>query len=189
MRSKIRKTAYNLIADIGYDKTSVNMIVRKAKISKGGFYHHYDSKEDLLVNIIEEMVNEVLHKKVGDLSQLARHNYEKALVSIGLNIIDASKEDPRRKKFSVNVIPVLCRDNRLFKKMFGFMYMGVDRLAEIIKKGMELGLLSKKTKVKLTAQKMFMELDVLEMYSAFDVPFPIEAIWRDYIKSLLGGKQ
>ncbi len=48
---KILKVALELFHTKGYDKTSVNAIIQAAEISKGGFYHYFASKEDLMNEI------------------------------------------------------------------------------------------------------------------------------------------
>jgi len=48
MRDKILEAAYDLFAEYGYEKTTVAQIIELAGASKGGFYHHFESKEDLL---------------------------------------------------------------------------------------------------------------------------------------------
>lgn len=51
LKEQIIVTAYNLFAEKGYDKTSVAEIIEKAGSSKGGFYHHFKSKEEILETI------------------------------------------------------------------------------------------------------------------------------------------
>lgn len=36
-------------AEKGYEKTSMNSIAKRANLSKGGIYHHFDSKSELLL--------------------------------------------------------------------------------------------------------------------------------------------
>lgn len=38
------KTAFELFSERGYDKVSLNEVVVKAGVSKGGLFHHFDSK-------------------------------------------------------------------------------------------------------------------------------------------------
>lgn len=47
-RSEILEIAMGLFIERGYDATSINHIIGRAGISKGAFYHHFHSKEDLL---------------------------------------------------------------------------------------------------------------------------------------------
>ena len=56
----ILKTAYDLFSMHGYEKVSVNAIIEKARISKGGFYHHFKSKEEVIEVIAQQQVDTVL---------------------------------------------------------------------------------------------------------------------------------
>lgn len=47
-RDEILDAAQRLFALHGYDATSVNQIIGEIGVSKGGFYHHFQSKEDLV---------------------------------------------------------------------------------------------------------------------------------------------
>lgn len=47
-QSEILECAMRLFIERGYDATSINHIIGRAGISKGAFYHHFQSKEDLI---------------------------------------------------------------------------------------------------------------------------------------------
>jgi len=64
-KKKIFKTAAELFSEYGFDKVSVDSIIAKAGISKGGFYVHFDSKDALTAALIDEYVSRL------DLSYLA----------------------------------------------------------------------------------------------------------------------
>ena len=60
-KTKVIKTkALELFALNGYDNTSISKIARKASISKGLMYNYFDSKEDLLKEIIFEQVEAMM---------------------------------------------------------------------------------------------------------------------------------
>ena len=52
-RDEILATAWRLFSERGYEKTSVQDILDEIGFSKGGFYHHFDSKLELLEAICE----------------------------------------------------------------------------------------------------------------------------------------
>jgi len=47
-KKQILETAERMFCEKGYEKTSVQDILNELHLSKGSFYHHYDSKERLL---------------------------------------------------------------------------------------------------------------------------------------------
>lgn len=46
-KERILETAFNLFTASTYDKVSMNEIAKKSNVSKGGLFHHFDSKYDL----------------------------------------------------------------------------------------------------------------------------------------------
>lgn len=49
--------AVELFSKQGYYRTSVNDILARAHASKGGFYHHFESKEQMLVSIHDSFID------------------------------------------------------------------------------------------------------------------------------------
>lgn len=59
-RNEILSTANELFQSIGYEETSVNMIIEKIGIAKGTFYYYFKSKEDLIAAIVDDMLDELV---------------------------------------------------------------------------------------------------------------------------------
>src|SRR5512139_4236345 len=58
-RNEILDAAQRLVYAKGYEQMSIQDILNQLKISKGAFYHYFDSKGDLLEALIERMRQEV----------------------------------------------------------------------------------------------------------------------------------
>jgi len=58
-KGQIIQTSLRLFAIKGYENTTVNNIIEEAEISKGGFYHHYSSKEGLLEDIVKMLIGDM----------------------------------------------------------------------------------------------------------------------------------
>jgi AcrR family transcriptional regulator len=56
-RRVLLDAAAELIAEHGYRGTTVNDIVARSRLSKGTFYWHFKSKEDLLLAVLEERID------------------------------------------------------------------------------------------------------------------------------------
>lgn len=52
-RTRIVDAALEAFGRYGYDATSVSEICRRAGVTKGGFYHHYPSKQALFLEMLE----------------------------------------------------------------------------------------------------------------------------------------
>jgi TetR/AcrR family transcriptional regulator, cholesterol catabolism regulator len=53
-RAQLVASALRLFEENGFDRTSLQQIVEDAQLTKGAFYHHFQSKEDLLWQIQDE---------------------------------------------------------------------------------------------------------------------------------------
>lgn len=59
---ELLKIAYSLFVSRGYEKTSVDEIIEEAGIAKGTFYYYFTSKEQMLEEVIEMMLNAEFEK-------------------------------------------------------------------------------------------------------------------------------
>jgi TetR/AcrR family transcriptional repressor of nem operon len=57
-RNEILDTALQLVYSKGYDKMTIQDILDQLQISKGAFYHYFDSKVDVLEAVVERMATE-----------------------------------------------------------------------------------------------------------------------------------
>lgn len=60
VRRRILAAAVDLFADHGYDATSVSQVISRAGVAKGGFYHHFASKEELLYAVYGDLIQRQL---------------------------------------------------------------------------------------------------------------------------------
>src|SRR5699024_10594156 len=61
-RDKIIQSSLGLFSTEGYHAVSVNKIVSVANTSKGGFYHHFSSKNEVLFEIHDLFITYALKK-------------------------------------------------------------------------------------------------------------------------------
>ena len=54
-RTLLIETAAQLFSTQGYDRTSVESIIAQAGVSKGAFYHHFSSKDELLDAVTSQL--------------------------------------------------------------------------------------------------------------------------------------
>ena len=56
-RQEILRTAARLFQQRGYDATSMNDVAATLKLSKGGLYHHFQSKDEILFEIMNHAMD------------------------------------------------------------------------------------------------------------------------------------
>jgi AcrR family transcriptional regulator len=56
VRDRVMRAAVRLFAEKGFEATTVREIVEEAGVTKGGLYHYFESKDDLLLEIYTAML-------------------------------------------------------------------------------------------------------------------------------------
>ena len=59
-KEELLEIAYKLFITKGYDNTSVDEIISEANIAKGTYYYYFNSKEEML----DEVINEIIEKEI-----------------------------------------------------------------------------------------------------------------------------
>ncbi|NOZ72445.1 MAG: TetR/AcrR family transcriptional regulator [Chloroflexi bacterium] len=75
-RRRILQAARTSFNQRGYDATGVADICKQAGVSKGGFYHHFPSKQALFIALLQDWLN-ALDTQI---TQLAAHDTPPALI-------------------------------------------------------------------------------------------------------------
>jgi AcrR family transcriptional regulator len=91
LRRRLVSVATGLFAAQGYEATSVQQIVQAAGVTKGGFYHHFASKDELLF----EVYHRVLAEQTSRLEEIASGPGDPAqrLAAVVADVIATSVEN------------------------------------------------------------------------------------------------
>lgn len=71
-RDTIRRTAVELFARVGYEKTSLREIADQVGMTKASLYYHYPSKQALLQAIVEPLISQ--WRSVADRAETLQHD-------------------------------------------------------------------------------------------------------------------
>lgn len=91
-RQAIMDSAEGLVLEQGFAGTSVDAIIGQAGVTKGAFFHHFESKQDLAYALIDRYVDldlDHLTEKMARAEALATDPLQQLLVFVGLFIEDA----------------------------------------------------------------------------------------------------
>ena len=67
-KDRIEQAAAELFHIYGYDRTSIDMLIKKADVSKSNFYYYFESKEDLGLSILTKLADE----RIREFSKIVR---------------------------------------------------------------------------------------------------------------------
>lgn len=138
-RNEILDAAQQLFARKGYDQTSVQDVLDAAGISKGAFYHYFDSKVEVLDDLTERMTTQTLAavRPILDDDRLDAHAKMEAFFGFILQWKAANH------RYLMDLLRVIYRDeNALYR--YKMTAAGLARIAplvgEMIRQGVAQGL-------------------------------------------------
>ena len=95
-RARIKASALSLFVKKGYEHTTFTDIAARLKMTKGAVYWHFETKEDLLVALVREMI-EKFQRQLGELPErdLTFMKVAEAMIARAVRIV----EDPKGAAF------------------------------------------------------------------------------------------
>ena len=86
--------AADLFAQQGYDATSVTQVIERAGLTKGGFYHHFASKDALLYEVYGDLISAQLERMDAILAE--RLPPAQTLRALILDLVESTAASSRR---------------------------------------------------------------------------------------------
>ncbi|MFZ1918897.1 MAG: TetR/AcrR family transcriptional regulator [Terriglobales bacterium] len=93
-RQEILRTAARLFQQRGYDATSMNDVAAALKLSKGGLYHHFQSKDEILFHIMSHAMD-ITEERVINVVRRVEGAQERLRTLIRLHIEAVLSEEDR----------------------------------------------------------------------------------------------
>ncbi|MBO4389594.1 MAG: TetR/AcrR family transcriptional regulator [Lachnospiraceae bacterium] len=122
-KNELLKIAYELFLSQGYENTSVDEIIEKAGIAKGTYYYYFQSKEQMLEEVIDMMIEAqkeqaekimesdlpIPQKIVGIIASYRPKSDESPILETLNKPENVLFHDKVNKKLQSNVIPLLAK--------------------------------------------------------------------------------
>lgn len=133
-KHELLKIAYRMFLSKGYENTSIDEIIEEAKIAKGTYYYHFKSKEQMLEEVIQMMIDEYEMKA----NEILNSDLDLPKKMIG--IISAFR--PNKDEFQI-VDTLNRQDNLIMHNKINRQVIErvVPMLSKIVEEGVQLGLL------------------------------------------------
>ena len=104
-RAKLVSVARELFAKRGYAEVGTEEIVRKAKVTRGALYHHFEDKRDLF-RAVHERVEQELAERIG--ASLDPDDPPLELLERGMRtFLDACEQDPAVRQIALLDAPAV----------------------------------------------------------------------------------
>lgn len=132
---KILKSATDCFEKKGYQYTLVDDICRKAGITKGGFYHHFKSKQDLFLRLLNDWMIKVSARI--DISEFESDDIYNVLISIPKKLQPAFEETKSQLPLFLEIYLKAIKDRRLKRVVLKSMNLYMDFFSYIINECMK----------------------------------------------------
>ena len=87
-RQEILRTAARLFQQRGYDATSMNDVAAALKLSKGGLYHHFQSKDEILFEIMNHAMEITQELVIGPVRRIVDpEDRLRALIRLHIEVV------------------------------------------------------------------------------------------------------
>ena len=139
--SNILKAATDCFEKKGYENTLVTDICKKAGITKGGFYHHFKSKQDLFLRLLNDWIKKVSGRI--DISELGSDDIYQALISIPKKLQPIFEETKSQLPLFLEIYLKAVKDHRLKKVVLKSINMYMDFFSYIINECIKRGVIEK----------------------------------------------
>ncbi len=171
-RSNILQSALKLFAEEGYDNTSISQIARDAGISKGLVYNYFDSKQELL--------EQVVHKGLKLMPEIFEASDRKIDSSTLPNMLErfrkSLKNDRLFWKFYAELLLQFLRNRELLQQFDMLFNEFIELFIECMRQ-------QNVTNPEIEGRKLAAMLDGVSLHYMFDDDYPIDDIFDDIIKT------
>jgi AcrR family transcriptional regulator len=155
----------------GYYRTSIDDIAAKAKISKGGIYYHFNSKDELFVELFDFKVKQYFAQLDGYLQ--SKKDSAERMLALAKRAGDVLKENSDFFKFCLEFLSMGVREPVIRKGMTHFYKDTVDNFINIINEGITSGGLKKMNPEKTARVMYFLIMGTFFTYFSTDVDFDL----------------
>jgi AcrR family transcriptional regulator len=147
-RQRLLEAAFTVFAHNGYERATVDEIVREAGFSKGAFYVHFESKEDLFWELLQERIEaqQAVFRQAIDPSLTVEENERRILETVF-----SMNDDPFGRAVFLEFTAHGMRNEMVRERLAAMYERWHSFVADTLKMGQEAGHVRKDLDVSLLA--------------------------------------
>jgi AcrR family transcriptional regulator len=186
-KEQILEAALQCFNKYGYYKTSIDVIAAKGKISKGGIYYHFSSKEELFLELFDFKVSRYFEQLT--VYMKAKKDPAERILALAKRTGDVLKENSDFFKFCLEFLSMGVREPGIRRGMTHFYKNTVRSFTELVEEGIAAGSLKKMSAEKLARVMYFLIMGTFFTYFSTDVDFDLTDQEIFNMEALLKGIQ
>ncbi len=180
-KRKIIEAMYELIAEKGYDKTSIQQICDIVNIKKPSVYYYFKNKEEILL----EMANLIIIDTVQFVSEYKnikdKEEFKGFLINLGFKFIDETISDLNYRKVMCELNIQTGRIEQLSNKMLEIEDKTVQVINDVIEHGNKISAFDKSIDTLLYSKMIIVFIDGIESAIEYKSKFDYKEIWKNFI--------
>ncbi len=131
-REQIILTALKIFAKRGFHRTSVSEIAKAAGISKGLMYNYFDSKEDLLITVLEYVLQQAFDTIFNSIAEKSKTLSPHELIAFGIErFFDVMQAQAGLWKLSMSLsmqVADMPKVHRIFVQMYNMSFRQIEHM-------------------------------------------------------------
>jgi AcrR family transcriptional regulator len=179
-KDKILNAMFKLIAEKGYEGSSIGQICEIVGISKPAVYYYFKSKEEIFIELFQTIIdgtNEVFNmEKLNDITTV--DSYYNYLIDEYNVFLESYLQDKQSHlvtiEFSIqsNRMPIIMiMQNELILKI-------LNELKEILKRGQKLGAFAPSFDINKNAEYLYTTLQGCDCSIMYNMPIDTAIVWK-----------
>jgi len=184
-REEIFEAALRSFNKSGYYQTSIDQIATEAGLSKGGIYHHFKSKKDLVIQLFRNRVNSYFDYVTAEFgSQPDAAQSLHALVKKSGEIFEAHEPILR---FCLEFVSMSSREQDFREEVAAMYHHRVETIAALIREGTKKGTFKKVDAEAVSRALYFLSMGFFLSYFTGPLDFDPQVQHRHNMKTIMNG--
>lgn len=184
-KKRILDTMLALVAQRGYDKTSIGQIADAIGIKKASIYYYFKSKEEIFLDLVSELYEvEYLQSPILLQADIDALTFQKELLHFGDELIDAYFENPDIRKVYAEIDLQTTRISALREMTNAANEQFTQFLLKCMVHGIIIGVFPQDFNAEVNAQLLYMLIVGIDAAILYGLPVEPKAVWHEAISKL-----
>lgn len=163
------------------------MIAAEVGISKPAIYYYFQSKDQLITYLFDELYKVIQQDVAVDYKELSRVNFKEELLELGYKSIEAQGKDPYFNKIFNQYVLLAARDESYKKQLVELETSFLTSFVEVLQYGVRLGVLEDTPNIEAKAQMLALVYDNIGNFMLTGNQLNYRAIWKEAVHSVIQG--
>lgn len=183
-KNKIIDTMYKLVAQKGYDKTSIGQIAEEISIKKPSIYYYFKNKEEIFIEMINKFYSADWGTNILELEHIEDiFEYKNYLLNYGYNFIDACQNDLQFRKVYTEVNIQSNRIESVKQNVFEWEKKHEDFIKYILEHGMKINAFEKNFDLEITKQMFVVFIQGIDNAIVYSMDIDCKVVWKKFIEN------